>query len=124
MIIRDNLTRFSVDLQMSKMPKLIGPELQCSQVTYFLQKGSDTTNYGGPILYELFRSLEHTRLTAIKSAFGLDIIQSTPLCQNKFGPQKSNLYPLVFSQKPMYYISTNIFLDTYFSQDITKIAEP
>ena len=76
------------------------------------------------MLYRLFGSLGHARLTAIKSAFGLDIIQSTPLCQNKFGPQKSNLYPLVFSQKPMYYISTNIFLDTYFSQDITKIAEP
>ena len=41
MIIRDNLTRFSVDLQMSKMPKLIGPELQCPQVYYFLQKGSE-----------------------------------------------------------------------------------
>ena len=50
---------------------------------------------GVPILfmYGLLGSLEHARLTAIKSAFGLDSIQSTPLCQNKFGPRKSNLQP-------------------------------
>ena len=29
---------------------------------------------GGPILYGLFGSLEHARLTAITSAFGLDIL--------------------------------------------------
>ena len=86
------------------MPKLIGPELQCSQVSYFLQKGSDTTNSGGPILYGLFRSLEYTRLTAIKSAFGLDIIQSTHLCQNKFGPRKSNLQRLLFLKNPIDYV--------------------
>ena len=51
-------------------------------------------------VYGLFRSLEHARLTAIKSAFRLDIIQSTPLCQNKFGPRKSNLYPLLFKKNP------------------------
>ena len=45
-----------------------------SQVSYILQELSDTTNLGGPILYGLFGSLGHTRLTAIKSAFGLDII--------------------------------------------------
>ena len=52
------------------------------------------------IVYGLFASLRHARLTAIKSAFGLDIIQSTPLCQNKFGPRKSNLHPLLFSKNP------------------------
>ena len=50
---------------------------------------------GGPILYGLVGSLGHARLTAIKSAFGIDIKQSTPLCQN-FGPRKSNLHPFLF----------------------------
>ena len=52
------------------------------------------TTYGS-ILFGIFGSLEHAKLTAIKSAFGLDIIQSTLLCQNTFGPRKSNLQPLL-----------------------------
>ena len=36
------------------------------------------------LLFGLFASLGHARLTAIKSAFGIDIKQYTPLCQNKF----------------------------------------
>ena len=43
-----------------------------------------------------FRSLRNARLTAIKLAFGLDIIKSTPLCQNNVGPRKSNLHPFLF----------------------------
>ena len=58
---------------MSKMPSSIGPELPCLQVSYFLQEVSDTTNLG--ILCRLFGSLRHARLTTIKSAFGLDIIE-------------------------------------------------
>ena len=48
------------------------------------------------ILYGLLAILGHARLTAIKSAFGIDIIKATPLCQNKYGPRKSNLNPLFF----------------------------
>ena len=110
-------------MQISKCQKcqnLIGPELQCSQVSYFLQKASDTTNSGGPILHGLFRSLEHTRLTAIKSAFGLDIIQSTPLCQNKFGPRKSSLHPLLFETQILFSFKILLFLDSYLL-DIYKI---
>ena len=33
---------------MSKMPNLIGPELQSLQVSYFLQELSDTTNSEDP----------------------------------------------------------------------------
>ena len=53
------------------------------------------------ILYGLLEILGHARLTAIKSAFGLDIIKSALLCQNKFGPRKSSLHPLLF--KPIYF---------------------
>ena len=58
-------------------------------------------NLGGPILYGLFGSLEHAKLTAIKSASGHDTKQSTPLCQNNFGPQKSNIHPLLIIQNPI-----------------------
>ena len=48
------------------------------------------------LVYGLFASLGHAGLTAIKSAFEFDIIKSTLLCQNKFGPRKSSLQPLAF----------------------------
>ena len=104
MIIRDNLTRFSVDLQMSKMPKLIGPEFVCSQISLLsLGEVSDTTNSRRPHEYGLWGSLEHEKLTAIKSAFGHDIIQFTPLCQNNNRPRKSNLYPLFFQNPVVFF---------------------
>ena len=51
------------------------------------------------IQYGLFAFLGDARLTMIKSAFGLDIIQSTRLCQNKFGPRNSSLNPLLFENE-------------------------
>ena len=38
----------SIDLEMSKIPSLIGPELQCLKFHYFLQEVSDTTNSRRP----------------------------------------------------------------------------
>ena len=60
-----------------KNASLIGPELQClsSLVSYILQEVLDTTNSTSHILYGHFGSLGHARLTAIKSASGLDKIQ-------------------------------------------------
>ena len=87
------------------MPVKLDQNCNVSQVFYILQELSDTTNLGGPILvYGLLGSLEHAKLTAIKSAFGLDIIQSTLLCQNTFGPRKSNLQPLLFFKNSVLYI--------------------
>ena len=43
----------------------------------------------------------HARLTAIKLAFGLDIISVYIPSQNNFGPRKSNLHPLNFFKKPL-----------------------
>ena len=75
---------------------------------------------GGPILYGLVGSLGHARLTAIKSAFGLDIIKSTLLCQNKFGPRKSSLHPLLFETQILFSFKILLFLDSYLL-DIYKI---
>ena len=47
-----------------------------------------------------FRSLRNARLTAIKLAFGLDIISVYTPSQNNFGPRKSNLHPLIFLKNP------------------------
>ena len=79
---------------------LIGLAQSCntSQVSYMSFR-TLLFNLGGPILYGLFGSLEHAKLTAIKSASGHDTIQSTPLCQNNFGPQKSNL-STIFVKSP------------------------
>ena len=89
-------------VEMSKMPKfdwtrtampsslLLSPEGSVVE-PYSVKESCKEAPY---ILYGLFASLRHARLTTIKSAFGLDIIVSTPLCQNKFGPRKSSLHPL------------------------------
>ena len=70
MIIRDNLSWISVDQEMSKMPILIGPELQCLQVSYFLQEVSDTTNSEATFSIWAFWILEACKTyCAIKSAF-------------------------------------------------------
>ena len=66
---------------MSKMPILIGPELQCLSSLLLSPAGFRHKQIlGGPILYGLFGSLEHARLTAIKSAFRFDLplVYSTP----------------------------------------------
>ena len=131
MIIRDNLTGFSADLEMSKMPKfdwtrtamssslLLSPE-GFGVEPYKLKESCKEAPY---IVYGLFASLGHARLTAIKSAFRLDIIKSTPLCQNKFGPQKSSLHPLITLKNPCITLVQTFFW-IHFLQDITKIAEP
>ena len=60
-----------------------------------------------------FRSLRNARLTAIKLAFGLDIISVYTPSQNNFGPRKSNLHPLIFFKKPLieniFWIVSTIF---------------
>ena len=109
MIMRDNLTRFYADLYMSKMPNLIGliplrilgPTLLSPGDFghYYLKEISAehralTTSF----CRRFFRSLRNAKLTAIKSAFGYDIIQLTPLCQNNNRPRKSNLCPLFYSK--------------------------
>ena len=63
------MSRLSVDQEMSKMPILIGPELQCLQVSYFLQEISDTTNSEATFSIWAFWILE-----AFKSVYQLDII--------------------------------------------------
>ena len=60
---------------MTKMPNFDWTRTAMSlKSPNFLQEFSNTTNLGGPILNGLFGFLGHARLTAIKSAFGLDII--------------------------------------------------
>ena len=117
---------------MSKIPSLIGPELQYLEVSYlfhfgffgphyFLQEISDTTfsrrfrRIIGPSLLftggfsdpwemqDLLQSIQH---------FELDTLTVYTPSQNNFGPQKSNLHPFFF--KNSYVLHTNIFLDTLF----------
>ena len=88
MIIQDNLTRLSADLKMSKMPKLdwtrtaVPSSLLISPEGFVVEpyKLKESCKEAPFLLYGLFASLGHARLTAIKSAFGLDIIPVyTPL---------------------------------------------
>ena len=46
--------------------------------------------------------------------FGLDIIQSTPLSQNNFGPRKSNVHPLFF-QNPIFIFGFILILNLMFA---------
>ena len=97
------------------MPSLIGPELQCQQVYYFLQKGSEKTNsrraVRRPHTYHMSFLHPWDMQNLLQSNQHLDLTyhQSTPLCQNKFGPRKSNLHPLLFLN-PL----KNFFQDTLF----------
>ena len=82
MIIQDNLTRLSADLKMSKMPKLdwtrtaVPSSLLLSPEGFRVEpyKPKESCKEAPYIRHGLFASLGHTRLTAIKSAFGYDII--------------------------------------------------
>ena len=70
---------------------------------YFLKEISAEHRALTTFCRRFFGSLRHARLTAIKSAFGYDIIQSTPLCQNNNRPRKSNLYPLFFQNPVVFF---------------------
>ena len=73
------------------------------------------------ILYVFFASLPHARLTAIKSAIALDIMQSnTLLCLNQFGPRKSSLTPF-FLKQLTYFLKS--FLDAYIVGRIVSILK-
>ena len=63
------------------------------------------------LLYGLFVSLGHARLTAIKSASGHDIILVYTPCQNNFGPRKSNLCPLFFKNPIFFWIHKLVNLE-------------
>ena len=52
MSIPDNLTRFSADLEMSKIPSLIGPELQClSSLPTFTRRVRTLLTQGAPYIH-------------------------------------------------------------------------
>ena len=63
------MTRFSVDQEMSKMPMF-----EWTRIAMPLKRFRTLLNLGGPLIYELFGSLGHAKLTAIMYAFGLVIL--------------------------------------------------
>ena len=101
------------------MPSLIGPEVQCLQVSYgipFRVLGPTLHSLGDFAHYcfkeisvdhrglttfcrRFFRSLSYAKFTAIKSHLDLTYYQFILLSLNNFGPWKSNLH-LFFFIKP------------------------
>ena len=119
---------------MSKMPRLIGPELQClSSLTTFSRR----FRILGPTLLSLGEiSAEHRALTTLISLgdfsdtwdmqdllqsnqhLDLTYYQSTPLSQNNYGPRKSNLHPFLLKKK--HFIFSLIFLDAEVNFEMFK----
>ena len=94
------------------MPSLIGPELQC--LSSFLLSPGDFGHYflqEAPYAFYMGFSDPWDMQDLLQSSQDLDstYYQSTPLNQNNFGPQKSNLHPLLFLKYVTHLFSKIIF---------------
>ena len=79
-----------------------------SSLPTFSRRVRTLLTQGGPILSVCaFRILATCKTYCNQtSIWDLTYYQSTPLCQNKFGPRKSNLLPLYFFKQPIFFLKS------------------